>query len=63
MDALVNLSLSQAAALTKNKDRFSISKCINALDDLQGVDQHSYFLALDLFENPTSREFFHLFEK
>lgn len=48
----------RAAALTKNGDRFSISKCIKALDDLQGVDQHTYFLALDLFENPTSREIF-----
>ncbi|KAL1191264.1 hypothetical protein V5N11_001497 [Cardamine amara subsp. amara] len=48
----------RAAALTKNEDRFSISKCIRALDDLQGVDQRTYFLALDLFENPTSREIF-----
>ncbi|CAH2073523.1 unnamed protein product [Thlaspi arvense] len=44
----------RAAALTKNGDRFSISKCIKALDDLQGVDQPTYFLALDLFENPNS---------
>uniref|UniRef100_A0A1J3CFY6 Uncharacterized protein n=1 Tax=Noccaea caerulescens TaxID=107243 RepID=A0A1J3CFY6_NOCCA len=48
----------RAAALTKNGDRFSISKCINALDNLQGLDQPTYFLALDLFENSTSREIF-----
>ncbi|KAF8081705.1 hypothetical protein N665_0870s0027 [Sinapis alba] len=48
----------RAAALTNNGDRFSISKCIKALDDLQGVDQPTYFLALDLFENPSSREIF-----
>ncbi|KAJ0235340.1 hypothetical protein HA466_0269250 [Hirschfeldia incana] len=48
----------RAAALANNGDRFSISKCIRALDDLQGVDQPTYFLALDLFENPSSREIF-----
>ncbi|CAH8392270.1 unnamed protein product [Eruca vesicaria subsp. sativa] len=48
----------RAAALSNNVDRFSISKCIRALDDLQGVDQPTYFLALDLFENASSREIF-----
>ncbi|KAL0842809.1 hypothetical protein Bca101_016054 [Brassica carinata] len=48
----------RAAALASNGDRFSISKCIRALDDLQGVDQSTYFLALDLFESPSSREIF-----
>ncbi|KAG2334415.1 hypothetical protein Bca52824_005595 [Brassica carinata] len=48
----------RAAALANNGDRFSISKCIRALDDLQGVDQQTYFVALDLFENPSSREIF-----
>lgn len=48
----------RAAALANSGDRFSISKCIRALDDLQGVDQQTYFVALDLFENPSSREIF-----
>ncbi|KAF3542227.1 hypothetical protein DY000_02000377 [Brassica cretica] len=48
----------RAAALANSGDRFSISKCIRALDDLQGVDQQTYFAALDLFENPSSREIF-----
>ncbi|KAG4997697.1 hypothetical protein JHK85_029136 [Glycine max] len=65
-DAIVDAMLEIAAAskmranaILKNEDRFSISKCIKVLDELQGVDERLYFLALDLFENNScAREIF-----
>lgn len=64
-DAIVDAMLEIAAvskmranAIMKNEDRFSISKCIKVLDEMQGVDERIYFLALDLFENPIAREIF-----
>ncbi|KAL1341882.1 hypothetical protein HN51_028433 [Arachis hypogaea] len=65
-DAIVDAMLEIAAAskmrasvILKNEDRFSISRCIKVLDELQGVDDRVYFLALDLFENnATAREIF-----
>ena len=64
-DAIVDAMLEIAAAskmrtsaIMKTEDRFSISKCIKVLDEMQGVDQRVYYLALDLFENPNAREIF-----
>ncbi|KAF8080395.1 hypothetical protein N665_0949s0017 [Sinapis alba] len=39
-------------------DRFSIANCINALDEIENVDEGVYFAALDLFESPGLRETF-----
>lgn len=61
VDAMLEIAAAskmRATAIMKNEDRFSISKCIKVLDDMQGVDQRIYFLALDLFENPNAREIF-----
>ncbi|WVZ11163.1 hypothetical protein V8G54_015693 [Vigna mungo] len=62
MDAMLKIvvaSKMRANAILKNEDKFSISKCIKVLDELQGVDEQFYFLALDLFENNSSaREIF-----
>ncbi|KAG6779406.1 hypothetical protein POTOM_015786 [Populus tomentosa] len=61
VDAMLEIAAAskmRAAAIMKNEDRFSISKCIKVLDEMQGVDQRIYFLALDLFENPNGREIF-----
>ncbi|GAV85037.1 DDE_4 domain-containing protein [Cephalotus follicularis] len=61
VDAMLEIaavSKMRAAAIMKNEDRFSISKCIKVLDEMQGVDQRIYFLALDLLENPSAREIF-----
>jgi hypothetical protein len=61
VDAMLEIAAAskmRAAAIMKNEDRFSISKCIKVLDEMQGVDQRIYFLALDLFENPSAREIF-----
>ncbi|XP_047311982.1 uncharacterized protein LOC124915331 [Impatiens glandulifera] len=49
----------RANAMIKNGgDQFSVSKCIKVLDEMQVVDQHLYFFALDLLENPNCREIF-----
>ena len=61
VDAMLEIAAAskmRAAAIMKNEDRFSISKCIKVLDEMQGVDQRIYYLALDLFENPNAREIF-----
>ena len=61
VDAMLEIAAAskmRASAIMKNEDRFSISKCIKLLDEMQGVDQRIYFLALDLFENPNAREIF-----
>ena len=61
VDAMLEIAAAskmRAAAIMKNEDRFSISKCIKVLDEMPGVDQHTYFFALDLFENPNARETF-----
>ncbi|KAI4316920.1 hypothetical protein L6164_024848 [Bauhinia variegata] len=39
-------------------DKFSITNCIRALDEIEGIDQLLYFSALDLFEDPSLRETF-----
>ncbi|VFR03593.1 unnamed protein product [Cuscuta campestris] len=38
--------------------KFTISKCIQALDDIEGIHDALYYPALDLFEDPTLREMF-----
>lgn len=61
VDAMLEIATAskmRASAIMKNEDRFSISKCIKVLDDMQGVDQRLYFFALDLFDNPNARETF-----
>jgi hypothetical protein len=62
VDAMLEIAAAskmRATAILKNEDKFSISKCIKVLDELQGVDERVYFLALNLFENNSSaREIF-----
>ncbi|KAJ1421641.1 Myb/SANT-like domain [Sesbania bispinosa] len=36
---------------TLSDDKFSITNCIRALDEIHGIDQQLYFSALDLFED------------
>lgn len=56
---IVAASKMRASAIAKNEERFSINKCIKVLDEMQGVDEGIYFLALDLFEDhPNAREVF-----
>ncbi|KAL1536577.1 hypothetical protein AAHA92_29206 [Salvia divinorum] len=61
VDAMLEIAAAskmRAAAIMRNEERFTISKCIGILDEMQGVDQTVYFFALDLFENPSARETF-----
>ncbi|CAN1243450.1 hypothetical protein LINPERPRIM_LOCUS5689 [Linum perenne] len=61
VDAMLEIAAAsklRAAAIMKSEDQFSISKCIKVLDEIQDVDQQIYFFALELFENPDSREIF-----
>ncbi|KAL8473899.1 hypothetical protein ACS0TY_029980 [Phlomoides rotata] len=62
VDAMLEIAAAskmRAAAIMRNEERFTISKCIRILDEMQqGVDQNLYFYALDLFENPSARETF-----
>lgn len=43
---------------TVSDNKFSITNCIRALDEIEGIDQQLYFSALDLFEEPSLRETF-----
>ncbi|CAJ2675735.1 unnamed protein product [Trifolium pratense] len=54
------LDVSRVRAVVSNvsDDKYSITNCIRALDEIQGIDQQLYFSALDLFENPSFRETF-----
>ncbi|GFP88162.1 uncharacterized protein at2g29880 [Phtheirospermum japonicum] len=48
----------RAEAITKFNGKFSITDCVRALDELQGVKDRVYFAALDLFSNRNARETF-----
>ena len=49
---------SRAVAKAPSDERFTITNCIRALDEIQGIDETLYFAALDLFEDPNLRETF-----
>ncbi|GAU26853.1 hypothetical protein TSUD_02550 [Trifolium subterraneum] len=55
---MVAVSRSRAVVSNVSDDKYSITNCIGALDEIQGIDQQLYFSALDLFENPSFRETF-----
>ncbi|GAB4839117.1 hypothetical protein Ancab_028645 [Ancistrocladus abbreviatus] len=55
-DMISSSRLREVAAVPN--DKFSITNCINMLDEIEGIDQSIYFIALDLFENPGLRETF-----
>lgn len=46
------------AATPQSDERFTISKCIKVLDEIEGIDDWLYYTALDLFEDPNLRETF-----
>ncbi|KAI3958786.1 hypothetical protein MKX01_023462 [Papaver californicum] len=59
--AILEMALSsklRAAAVREGKDRFSITNCVKALDEMQGIDDYLYYTALDMFDNPNFRETF-----
>ncbi|KAF8406604.1 hypothetical protein HHK36_008693 [Tetracentron sinense] len=48
----------RAAAVMQSRDRFPLTNCIKALDEMQGVNDQIYLAALDLFDKPNARETF-----
>uniref|UniRef100_A0A1J3JPQ0 Myb/SANT-like domain-containing protein n=1 Tax=Noccaea caerulescens TaxID=107243 RepID=A0A1J3JPQ0_NOCCA len=56
-DMVTALRSRMADSETQN-DGFSITNCVNALDEMENVEEGVYFAALDLFENPGLRETF-----
>ncbi|KAL2907176.1 L10-interacting MYB domain-containing protein [Bienertia sinuspersici] len=48
----------RAEAIQQCSQKFTISKCVNALDELEGVDETVYLGALDLFNSAVAREIF-----
>ncbi|XP_059635093.1 L10-interacting MYB domain-containing protein-like [Cornus florida] len=55
---MVAASKSRMVATPQSDDRFTITKCIKALDEMEGIQDGLYFAALDLFEDPNLRETF-----
>ncbi|KAK7321800.1 hypothetical protein VNO77_32751 [Canavalia gladiata] len=55
---MVAVSRLRAVVSNVRDDKFSITNCIRALDEIEGIDQQLYFSALDLFEDPSLRETF-----
>lgn len=48
----------RAVAKAPSDEKFTITNCIRALDEIPGIDETLYFAALDLFEDPNLRETF-----
>ncbi|KAH6803728.1 hypothetical protein C2S51_031975 [Perilla frutescens var. frutescens] len=48
----------RAEAIKKFNNKFSITECVKALDELQGINDQVYLAALDLFSNRNARETF-----
>ncbi|KAF2324683.1 hypothetical protein GH714_016258 [Hevea brasiliensis] len=55
---MVAASRWRKAAPKQNNEKFTITNCIKALDEIGDIDQQLYFAALDLFEEPNLRETF-----
>lgn len=49
---------SRIIASKRSDDKFSITNCIKALDEIEEIEEWLYFKALDLFEDPNLRETF-----
>lgn len=58
LSEMIAASKLRRAAAMPSDDRFSITSCIRALDEIQGIDEELYFATLDLFEDPNLRETF-----
>lgn len=60
-DAILEMAAAsrmKTSAIQRWNARYSISKCIQELDAMQGVDEQLYFAALDLFNKAIARETF-----
>ncbi|XVF35970.1 hypothetical protein REPUB_Repub19eG0018000 [Reevesia pubescens] len=57
-DMLAAWNLKKTITTIKSDDRFSITNCIKALDEIEDIEERLYFAVLDLFEDPNLRETF-----
>lgn len=55
---MVKSSKLRTLAKAQTVERFTITDCIKALDEIEGIEDDLYYAALDLFENPNYREMF-----
>ncbi|XP_062023684.1 L10-interacting MYB domain-containing protein-like [Rosa rugosa] len=55
---MIAASKLRTAATMPRDDKFSITNCIRALDEIKDIDEQLYFAAVDLFDNPNLRETF-----
>ncbi|PHT32318.1 hypothetical protein CQW23_28655 [Capsicum baccatum] len=55
---MISASKYQTVVMPQVDGRFTIRRCIKALDEIEGVPDNLYYAALDLFDNPSLREMF-----
>ncbi|KAL3514755.1 hypothetical protein ACH5RR_027472 [Cinchona calisaya] len=55
---MIAASKLRSTAMSKIDDKFTISNCIKALDEIERIEDWLYYAALDLFEDPSLREMF-----
>uniref|UniRef100_A0A7C9E263 Myb/SANT-like domain-containing protein n=1 Tax=Opuntia streptacantha TaxID=393608 RepID=A0A7C9E263_OPUST len=55
---MIATSKVKPVAVVSNKEKFSITNCIKALDEIERIGESLYFAALDLFDDPCLRETF-----
>jgi len=55
---MIATSKVKPVAVVSNKEKFSITNCIKALDEMERIGESLYFAALDLFDDPCLRETF-----
>ncbi|KAM5565093.1 L10-interacting MYB domain-containing protein-like [Rosa sericea] len=55
---MIAASKLRTAATMPRDDKFSITNCIRALDEIKDIDEQLYFAAVDQFDNPNLRETF-----
>lgn len=58
LSEMIAASKLRVGGMTQIDDRYSITNCITALDEIETIDDQLYFAALDLFEEPNLRETF-----
>jgi hypothetical protein len=55
---MIAASKLQTVTVPKHDERLTITNCIKALHEIEGIEDWLYYSALDLFENPSLREMF-----
>lgn len=55
---MIGASKLRSSVMSKTDDRFTITNCIKALDEIEGIEDWLYYAALDLFEDSSLREMF-----